>query len=111
MQYFVKRGDQRFGPYSLSDLQHYVQSGNIFPDDLTQSEGMTDWVSVSQVLGDIPAMPISSDRNAEVPAIETELVPSLPISTGLSYSSSTSLLGNFLTRFGLWSKLTGRVSL
>jgi hypothetical protein len=78
MQYFVKRGDQRFGPYSLSDLQHYVQSGNVLSDDLTQSEGMTDWVAVSTVLGDIPAMPISSDRSADVLAIEPELVPLPP---------------------------------
>ena len=29
MEYFVRRGDQRFGPYSLADLQKYVQSGNL----------------------------------------------------------------------------------
>jgi len=78
MEYFVKRGDQRFGPYSLSDLQHYIQSGNVLSDDLTQSEGMTDWVPVSQVLGDIPAAPISSDRNADISVIEPELVPLPP---------------------------------
>ena len=58
MEYFVKRGDQRFGPYSLSDLQMYVQSGNLMVADLAQSEGMTDWVPVSQVLGNIPAAPV-----------------------------------------------------
>jgi hypothetical protein len=57
MDYFVKRGEERFGPYSLSDLQKYVQSGNVVVEDLTQSEGMTEWVPVSQVLGNIPAMP------------------------------------------------------
>ena len=46
MEYFVKRGEQRFGPYSLSDLQQYVQSGNLVAEDLAQSEGMTDWVPV-----------------------------------------------------------------
>lgn len=55
MEYFVKRGEQRFGPYSLSDLQSYVQSGNVLADDLAQSEGMTEWMPVSQVLGNIPA--------------------------------------------------------
>lgn len=60
MGYLVKRGDQSFGPYSLSDLQKYVQSGNIVLDDLTQSEGVGDWVPVRQVLGDIPiAAPVS----------------------------------------------------
>jgi hypothetical protein len=56
MEYFVRRGEQRFGPYSLSDLQKYVQSGNLVASDLAQSEGMTDWVPLTQVLGNIPAM-------------------------------------------------------
>lgn len=78
MQYFVKRGEQRFGPYSLSDLQRYVQSGNITPEDLTQSEGMSDWVPVSQVLGNIPATAVTSGGAAAAPAPEPEHVPLPP---------------------------------
>lgn len=78
MQYFVKRGEQRYGPYSLSDLQKYVQTGNIVLDDLTQSEGMTDWVPVSQVLGNIPAMAVTAGGAAVAPAEEVELVPLPP---------------------------------
>ncbi|HET8825849.1 MAG TPA: DUF4339 domain-containing protein [Terriglobales bacterium] len=78
MQYFVKRGEQKYGPYSLSDLQRYVQSGNIAPDDVTQSEGMSDWVPVSQVLGNIPAMAVTSGGAAAAPAPERELVPLPP---------------------------------
>lgn len=78
MQYFVKRGEQRFGPYSLSDLQKYVQSGNITGEDLTQSEGMPDWVPVSQVLGNIPATAVTSGGAAVAPAPEPELVPLPP---------------------------------
>jgi hypothetical protein len=76
MEYFVKRGDQRFGPYSLSDLQHYVQSGDVTLEDFTQSEGMADWVPVSQVLGNIPAMAIAGGGTAVVP--EIQLVPLPP---------------------------------
>jgi hypothetical protein len=57
MNYRVKRDDQEFGPYSLSDLQQYVQSGHILPQDLAQSEGMSEWIPVSQILGDIPIPP------------------------------------------------------
>ena len=78
MQYFVKRGEQKYGPYSLSDLQRYVQSGNIAPDDVTQSEGLSDWVPVSQVLGNIPAMAVTSGGAAAAPAPERELVPLPP---------------------------------
>ena len=80
MQYFIKRGEQSFGPYNLSEIQQYVQSGNILLDDLTQSEGMGDWVPVSQVLGNIPAAaPAITDPSAFVPLAErVPLPPNLP---------------------------------
>jgi hypothetical protein len=74
MEYFVKRGEQSFGPYSLSDLQQYVQSGNLVAGDLTQSEGMTDWVPLSQVLGNIPAMALASGGVAVATGSEPRLV-------------------------------------
>lgn len=60
MEYFVRRGEQRFGPCSLSDLQKYVQSGNLIASDLAQSEGMADCVPLTQVLGNIPAMAVGN---------------------------------------------------
>jgi hypothetical protein len=78
MEYFVKRGDERFGPYSLSDLQHYVQSGNVTLEDFTQSEGMADWVPVSQVLGNIPAMAFAGGGTAFAITPEVQLVPLPP---------------------------------
>jgi len=78
MEYFVKRGDQRFGPYNLSDLQQYVQSGNVTLEDLTQSEGMADWVPISHVLGNIPAMAIAGGVVAVATAPAAELVPLPP---------------------------------
>jgi hypothetical protein len=75
MEYFVMRGEQRFGPYSLSDLQQYVQSGNLVGGDLAQSEGMTDWVPLSQVLGNIPAMTLAGGGGVAVAtAAEPQLV-------------------------------------
>jgi hypothetical protein len=78
MEYFVKRGEERFGPYSLSDLQHYVQSGDVTLEDVTQSEGMADWVPVSHVLGNIPAMAFAGGGTAVAFAPETQLVPLPP---------------------------------
>src|SRR5215831_3989152 len=54
MKYFIQRGVNEYGPYTLAELQRYVAQGNIAMSDLTRSEGMTEWVPVSQVLGDIP---------------------------------------------------------
>jgi hypothetical protein len=72
MDYFVKRSEQRYGPYSLTDLQRYVQSGNIAADDLTQSEGMNEWVPVSQVLGTIPVATLTP------PGTATLATPAMP---------------------------------
>ena len=54
MNYFIKRDQQEYGPYTLADLQRYVAQGNILMSDLARSEGMTDWVPVSQIIGNIP---------------------------------------------------------
>src|SRR5438552_636990 len=78
MEYFVKRGDQRFGPYSLSDLQQYVQSGNLAVEDVAQSEGMTDWVPLSQVLGNIPVTVILTGGTTAAAAAQPQLVPLPP---------------------------------
>jgi len=54
MNYFIKRDTSEYGPYTLADLQKYVASGNVLLTDLCRSEGLTDWVPVSQVIGNIP---------------------------------------------------------
>jgi GYF domain 2/Domain of unknown function (DUF4234) len=63
MNYFIKRDDKEYGPYSLGDLQKYVASGNVLLTDLCRSEGLTDWTSVSQVIGNIP-VPVAAPQPA-----------------------------------------------
>jgi hypothetical protein len=64
MNYFISRDDQEYGPYTLADLQRYVAAGSILVTDLTRSEGMNEWVAVSQVIGNIP-VPVVAVRPAE----------------------------------------------
>src|SRR5215472_5419628 len=54
MKYYIQRQLNEYGPYTLADLQRYVAQGNIQLTDLARSEGMTEWMPVSQVLGNIP---------------------------------------------------------
>lgn len=77
MKYTIKRGEQTFGPYTLADLQKYVQSGNIGMSDLTQSEGMSDWAPVSQVIGNVP-IPTTAYGAAAAPAMEPVQTVPLP---------------------------------
>jgi GYF domain 2 len=54
MNYMLQRDGQQYGPYTLADLQRYVAAGNVLITDLVKSEGMEDWVPLSQVIGNIP---------------------------------------------------------
>lgn len=63
MKYYIQRELNEYGPYTLADLQRYVAQGSIQLADLTRSEGMTDWVPVSQVIGNIP-IPVAVSAGA-----------------------------------------------
>lgn len=54
MNYMLMRNGQQYGPYTLADLQRYVAAGNILVSDLVKSEGMEEWVPLSQIIGNIP---------------------------------------------------------
>jgi uncharacterized protein YhhL (DUF1145 family) len=75
MDYFVRRAEQEFGPYTLAELQEYVQAGRVLPNDVAKSEGLADWIPVSQILGNIPAAAILSPVSVAPPQ---ELVPLPP---------------------------------
>jgi len=57
LTYQISRDGQEFGPYSLSDVQRYVGTGNILVTDLARAEGSTEWIPVSQVVGTIAVAP------------------------------------------------------
>jgi hypothetical protein len=55
MSYFITRGGQQYGPYTVADLQRYVGSGEILLSDLARGEGMSEPLPVSQIIGSVPA--------------------------------------------------------
>jgi hypothetical protein len=57
MKYYIQRGINEYGPYTLAELQRYVAQGNIALTDLARSEAMTEWTPVSQIVGNIPVAP------------------------------------------------------
>ena len=74
MNYTVKKGEQQLGPFTLAQLQQEFQQKRIAADDLAQSEGMSTWVFVSQIVGNVP-VPTTSYGAAAVTA------PSAPVQT------------------------------
>ena len=43
MQIHVDRGGQRFGPYSLEDVNRYLADGNLLPTDNGWHDGAAGW--------------------------------------------------------------------
>jgi|SRR5580692_1735291 hypothetical protein len=76
MEYFVQRGEQKFGPYTLAEMQEYAQAGRILPTDLAKSEGLADWIPVSQILGNIPA-PVAAPVAVAAPVETVPLPPNI----------------------------------
>jgi hypothetical protein len=73
MHYYVSRGGQTYGPYTLADLQRYVASGHILLNDLAKSEEMAQWASVGQILN-APA----ADDASQLPEPETPAASATP---------------------------------
>lgn len=50
MAYYVLRGQQQYGPYSLEDLRRYHAQGNLVATDLVRSEETAQWMPLMQVI-------------------------------------------------------------
>jgi len=75
VNYFVKQGDEKRGPYTLAELHEQVQARKVAPTDMAQSEGMTDWAQVSVVLGNIPIPAATPPAPALAPPVQTVPLP------------------------------------
>jgi len=89
MKYYIQRGINEYGPYTLADLQRYVAQGNIALTDLVRSEGMTEWTPVSQILGTIPVPP----PPAPLPPAGAVPAPAPAPSAGTVYSGVPAAAG------------------
>ncbi|MEO6923149.1 MAG: DUF4339 domain-containing protein [Bryocella sp.] len=98
MNYMISRDGQEFGPYTLADLQRYVASGDITPTDMARSEGMTEYLPVSDIIGTIP-VPSILPAVSLAPAFEYPPPPNLHWGLVLLFEIVT--LGFFGAAWGL----------
>jgi len=70
MQYHISRDGKTYGPYALPDLKQMVVQGQILPDDLCWTEGMSGWLPLRQALAGstTPAPAAAAPDPAPVPA-------------------------------------------
>lgn len=57
MEAWLSRNGQRFGPYTLAELQQWYCDGRLLPDDLCWRSGMEGWGTVRQLFGPLPPIP------------------------------------------------------
>ena len=51
MQVHIDRDGERYGPYSIEEINAYLANGTLLPTDLAWQDGMTDWLPIDQVIG------------------------------------------------------------
>jgi hypothetical protein len=73
--YFVHRSGEQFGPYSLRELQQYVAEKRVAATDFAWSEGMPQWVFVSDVIGNLRQAPVHAAAPASI-VFATDAPPS-----------------------------------
>jgi hypothetical protein len=104
MNYFITRDGQQYGPYTLADLQRYVASGEILLTDLARSEGMSEPLPVSQIVGTIavPQAQISTS-----PVFNAAIYPDPPTCIGGWCCCSAYSAVGFSARHGTWCRRLG----
>jgi len=89
MQVHVDRGGERFGPYSLEEVNAYLAQGTLLPTDKAWQEGMADWGWVGQIPGVVmpgvvaaPSTPPSPDVGLACPQCQAPVEASQVICMG-----------------------------
>lgn len=49
MKIHIDRNNEKFGPYSLEDVNRYLADGTLLPSDLGWHEGAEDWMPLNQI--------------------------------------------------------------
>jgi hypothetical protein len=78
MKHLIQRAGQQYGPYSLNEIRHYVQEGNILTTDLAREESSAAaWIPVTDVLG-------ANDRPPDQP-MNSPVLPFNPVTPDMYY--------------------------
>lgn len=78
-QIHIDRNGERFGPFSLEDVNSHLASGSLQPTDLAWSDGMQSWVPIGQIPGIITSVgsaappPPAPAANPTCPNCHTEV--------------------------------------
>ena len=61
MSIHVAVGEEKKGPFSEEEIRAKVKTGEIKPDTMAWKSGMDDWVSLQEIVSDLPAAEMPPD--------------------------------------------------
>ena len=75
MQVYIDRNGQRFGPYSVEEINCYLAEGSLLPSDQAWYDGEMDWKPLTQVAGVIASSPTPLSEEWNTTEKPTEPLP------------------------------------
>ena len=87
MNYHLGRNGQQLGQFSEEVLQQGLKSGEFLPSDLVWTDGMSDWLPLSQVL----PPPVEEKETSSAVEAEATILPPVPPPVQKSPSVSVNL--------------------
>jgi hypothetical protein len=83
MEIYISRSGERYGPFSLAEVQADLDAGNIQPTDLAWHEGVAGWAEVWQVDGiTLPKRKVPPPPAPAARAAYYQSIPQKPSSGG-----------------------------
>ena len=70
--FYMKRGDQQFGPYKASRLKQHADDGRVLPSDLIRQGEEGKWYPASSVKGLFSKEPVKRSADAQDPTSELD---------------------------------------
>ena len=95
MKIHIDRNGERFGPYSIEEINAYLAAGTLLPSDLAWKDGMTDWLPVQQISGVMAA----------TGPVATSVLPSQTVSIGNKkriFQGTAVVVGLLAIGIGIW---------
>jgi hypothetical protein len=51
MKIHISRDGHAYGPYTVEEVRHYLETGHLIPQDLAWHEGLREWTSLESMIG------------------------------------------------------------
>ena len=112
MQIQIDRNGERYGPYSIEEVNSYLANGTLLPSDNAWHDGMPDWVPIGHIQGVIlpgggasPQPPSPAAGGSNCPQCQAPVEPSQVICMGCGHRLQGEATASQGSKKTLWISL------